>query len=65
MPLSDKDIADVLRRFPKDTPPDVIDKAVAARAAGTPLEKLWEVINTPVAGSKAIDAPGKAHDHVH
>jgi len=63
MPLSDKDIADVLRRFPKDTPPDVIDKAVAARAAGTPLEKLWEVINTPVAGSKDALVPAFRHEH--
>lgn len=64
MPLSTKEFADVLRILPPEQrTPELIDKAVAAKEAGTPLEQVWNTINRPLVGSKDALIPQLRHKH--
>lgn len=63
MPLSDKDIAELLRGLPADADDATLKTAAKQAEAGTPLQKIWAWVNRPVAGSEDALIPALAHKH--
>lgn len=63
MPLPYKDFAELLRVLPADATSDQVNQAADARQEGTPLEKVWNFVNRPVAGSKDALIPALRHEH--
>lgn len=61
--LSKSEFAAVLRSLPADATDDQIAQATKAAENGSPLSKLWTLVNRPLAGSADALIPGLRHEH--